>query len=338
MLLRLSIAVLGSAVFGLAPAQFDPLKNINWGTFKSGQHSQVKDPMVRVLNNEAELQSYWAKAMGDSPNSAPAGTNWMKDQLIAIHLGQRNTGGYSVRVESIERTRAGEITVAYTEFTPVKGSQNLQAMTSPWVLTRMERKAGNLVFKKLTREARSPIVSRGCGCCSACTWSSGPLEEILPAHRELPGPGQRDVWWRTVNQGSRSGIVTYGTSVIRSPEELARYWLLHAGDERLPWDPDRFDWRREQLLAVHLGRMPSAGYEMVLDSLERTGQATITVRFTVVYPSTPMPIGATPSSPYVLLRMDRTPDRFVLVRRNYLPTMDAGWGCACRCLSCKGHR
>ena len=171
------------------------------------------------------------------------------------------------------------------------------------------------------------------------TCSSGPPIELSPAYQELsPGPYRKDIWWRSVAQGTRSGIGSYGYRVIRNPTDLATYWRQHAGPEALPWDPDRFDWDREQLFAIHLGKMPSSGYEMVLDSIERSGIATITVRYTVVYPALPQPFGASPSSPYALIRMDKLPDRFIMVRRNFLPSANGDYGCNCRCGRCRDHR
>lgn len=343
MSLRIPIAVvvaIGSIAAGYG--QFDPLHNIRWGTFKEGAYSQAKKPFARVIVNEADFQRYWAQNMGESPNAAPRGIDWMKEQLIAIHLGERNSGGYSVRVDSIKRTRAAEITVEYVELTPRKGSINTQALTSPWVLTRMDRVAGNIVFTKSNRTATSSIQAVGCGCCSLCTLSAGSPFVLSPSLRGGRTPwdrgSDREVWWRELESGETSRVTANGLTVIRSGLELANYWSRHSGSSRMPWNEGHFDWRREQLVAIHIGTMGMPGHRIHVDSLERTGPRTMTLRYTVVYPAEPQRGIARMTSPFTLIRMEQSSDIIIPLRRNILPTMAEGKECPCSCGRCRSHR
>jgi hypothetical protein len=331
------LLVVAGAAIALGQGSFNPLDIIRWSTFKSGQYSETKKPLTRVINNEAEFQTYWTQNMGERPSDAPRGVDWNKEQLLAIHLGERNTGGFTVRVNAIKRTRAAEITVEYLELTPPKGSINTQAITSPWVLAKMDRSPGTISFKKSTRTAQTPI--RLGGCCNRCTCSSGPdVEVLVPIHRDFPNPFgrpyERNVWWREYDCGEQSLISGYGVTIMRNLNDFGGYWMRHSGQQNTPYDREPIDWMREQLIGINLGKTAGPGYRMYVDSVERTRPNEITIRYTVIIPPVNPPLVTRVSSPYAVLRIERNTDNIVLVRRNFLPS--SGGGCNCRCGRCYG--
>ena len=146
-----------------------PLK---YRTFNSGVHSNIQHSGLRVLNNDAEFQSYWAQLTGSAAN-APRGIEWGKELLIAINLGTRSSGGYQVYVERIDRPKPNDIVVHYVESQPAPGSVNTAVMTSPWVLVRMDRAGGNIQFQGRVTKSRviqiAPPAKCGCTCgCGCC--------------------------------------------------------------------------------------------------------------------------------------------------------------------------
>lgn len=341
--MRFPLAVF--AVLGLlapAYAQFGsgPLDVVRWSPFKSGASSTAKSPFARAIVSEADFQTYWARFQGEPPQNAPRGIDWNKEQLVAIHLGERSTGGYEVRVLSMARSHAAEITVEYAEITPAKGSMTTQSLTSPWVVVRMDRAAGSLNFKKTVRSAPPPIAAPACGCCAQCTCFAGPPIEILrPLAIELPNPYanafDRRVWWQEWDSGEYCEIPGFGSTIMRNVADMGQYWMRLTGQNKTPWDRPAVNWGREQLLAINVGKTQGSGYRVYIDSVERTRSNEITVRYTVVIPP-PSAVVQRVSSPYAIIRMERSTDRIVLVRNNVQPY--GGYAaCACRCGRCRGH-
>jgi hypothetical protein len=325
------VALIG-ALAALSSAQFDPLHTIKWSTLQSGQHSRIERPTTRVLNNEAELQAYWRDAMGESPTAAPRGIEFGKEMLLAIHLGDRPTGGYKVHVQSISRTRAAELTVEYVETEPAPGSANIQVRTSPWTLVRMERSAGNLNFRKRTQTSRYAVLPAppACGCCSACGCGShGPP----PVYGN---PYDRPVRFDVMDEGEFSQIPWPGVTILRNEDDLRSYWVRNEGHPRYPARFDDVDFRREQLVAVNVGQLKGTGYRVYVEGVEQSSLGERTVRVLVVYAAIQPPILLRHASPFVVLRMDRSPDAVVLAKRNYQPSLGGDRHCGCRCPRCWG--
>ena len=101
---------------------------------------------------------------------------WGKEALIAIHIGPRDSEGYSVEVEKIQRTKPNETCVYWNELTPRRGRAKGKA-TSPWTIVRVDRPGTRITFSGGEREAGRPggiqvIGYPGykplCSCCEAC--------------------------------------------------------------------------------------------------------------------------------------------------------------------------
>lgn len=173
--LRGFLGAMAAILVATAVAQFGyGLQGVNYRTFDSGVISRITTPRQQVINNEAELQSYWLQHTG-SALSAPRGIEWGKELLLAIHVGSRPSSGYQVYVESISRPTPNDLVVRYVESQPPKGMLNAAMMTSPWVLVRVERAGGNFRFQGRVQQSSvivlgSPQHSNcgckcGCGCC-----------------------------------------------------------------------------------------------------------------------------------------------------------------------------
>lgn len=319
-----------------------PLDIVRWSTFKNGTQSQVERTLTRVIVNEADFQTYWAHAMGERPHLAPRGIDWVKEQLIAIHIGQRSSGGYGVRVQSIKREQSSNLVIEYVETTPAKGSMNTQAITSPWVLIRMDRVAGIPVFRGRVETARTPVSGgRNCGCCTRCACLVGPPVVIVPpAYINFPDVNGRPfnprVWWREFDSGEVSQIPSFGITTMRTIADMGKFWMRHTGANRTPWDKAPIDWQREMLVAINLGKQAGPGYTMFIDGVERTRPGEVTVYYTLASP--PVKPAVTPyvSSPFAILRLEKLTDQIKIVRRNVQPYVYTG-SCACGCANCRGR-
>jgi hypothetical protein len=154
----------------------------NWRTFKQGAFSNADQYGTYVMETEGVWQKYWANVVGGKAADAPKTINWASEKLVAINLGRRPNSGYELYVRSVERGRANEIVVYVVERTPIPGMMYAQVVINPWIVIKMDRAAGNIVFKKETVDGSnlgggSRIVQLGqdgdccngpCRCCSGC--------------------------------------------------------------------------------------------------------------------------------------------------------------------------
>lgn len=336
-------AILGILVT-CAQAQygFGPLDIVKWSTFDSGQNSQAKGLLTRVINNEAEFQAYWSKYQGQAPYTAPRGIQWGKEMLIAIHIGERSTGGYKVHVDSIKRERSSELVLSYVETTP--SGPTTQALTSPWTIVKMDRTAGNPVFRKRTQKERSIEVTKGCGCCTKCTYHE-PLSYDLATQIRLDADLNRihtpnGMWWRELDSGDNGRAIGFTWRISRTPENFTQVALNLTGREPSGRDLRSVDWDREQVLALALGRMPGPGYSLRIDSVDRVGPTRVQIRYTVIQPPIGPAVVTNVSNPYAFIRMDRTRDldRIEWIRRNFKPYLYTGApSCDCKCKSCRAR-
>lgn len=100
----------------------------------AGHHSGVTVASHRVLRDTAAWDTFWQEARTPAPRSF----NPDREQAVAVFVGERRTGGYTVRVESAG-PEAGRVVVTYRESPPPRGSMVTQALTSPWALVVMPR-------------------------------------------------------------------------------------------------------------------------------------------------------------------------------------------------------
>lgn len=126
-----------------------------WRSFKWGDVSAIGSAEQKVLATEAAWQSYWARLSGDpaAAKQAPKGIKWNEEMLIAITLGERRSGGYSVFVEKLEQKDPRNLVVRYVEQTPNPDSMTVQMITRPYVVIRVRRTASAISFAKRTQAA-----------------------------------------------------------------------------------------------------------------------------------------------------------------------------------------
>lgn len=97
-----------------------------WSLDQSG----VFEPRAAVIRDDGAWLKLWSQIGQRSPGRLPAGA-----MAIAIHLGQRKSGGYGVRILGIE-TATDAIVVGWRETEPPPGAMVTMALTSP-VLVRL---------------------------------------------------------------------------------------------------------------------------------------------------------------------------------------------------------
>lgn len=100
-----------------------------------GANARVDDPTVRVATTTAELGEIYRLAYGNqTPIPTPAPLSG--ETAVAVFMGQRTSGGYSISVERVAAS-GSTLNVTVRLKAPEAGMLTTQALTSPWVLVKV---------------------------------------------------------------------------------------------------------------------------------------------------------------------------------------------------------
>lgn len=214
----------------------------------------------------------------------PRLVDWSKDRVIIVHLGQRNTGGFSLEVQSFLKglDLIGNLTVY--ENKPRRGVLTSQALTSPFLVLAVDR---------MIPDFRLKIVDN--------PNNLGPGPGILPPGGGivLPMPPLRNGW----------AMYCVGSNGISRGNDLA---LLDSRESFSVWSARcmgnanaiRCDvnFSREQLYGFSLGRINGSFMISVTDVQIRRGVATIQYSLVPTLNGT----NGGGCNPFALIRLDRS--------------------------------
>jgi len=248
----------------LACAQRGINDGIVWRPYASGTNSLITEARTTVIQNQGALDNYYRQNTGQS---APTDINFSNYLVLAVNLGQRNSGGYSVIFRNVERTAPSEITVTYQENKPAAGAVTASVMTSPFAIVTVERANAVGSFKFVKRDGVAG------GIINLATWRTYQCD--------------------TMNGGPKERL-----DVIRSQREFQDYWGA-VGTGNTPTD---VDFSREMLVAIHLGPRPTTGFEVMFDRLDPV-QGGFLLCYLEKAPSEGQHVTSTRTSPYVIIRM-----------------------------------
>jgi hypothetical protein len=103
----------------------------------SGAISELTTQQVLAVPDEAT----WAKVrerLVFASNDQPQPVDFAAERVVVVALGQRPTGGYSVRVESVAE-RGGVLEISAVEEAPGPSCLTTQALTQPFVVIAVAR-------------------------------------------------------------------------------------------------------------------------------------------------------------------------------------------------------
>lgn len=93
----------------------------------------------RMVSNREQLISLWQQAYGSQLSVPPVPElDFRRETVVALFLGTKSSGGYGVRVIDV-RDEQGELYLDLQFTEPGPGSITTQALTSPWLIVRVQR-------------------------------------------------------------------------------------------------------------------------------------------------------------------------------------------------------
>ena len=142
----LTLSALGpGASQAQAPVQSSPQ---TW----AGQHSGVAAFAAAVVRDEGEWRALWSGLRSEAAPPMRAG----QDLGVVVYLGLRNTGGFAVEIESVEREGTLTIVTVRTK-EPARGSFVTQVLTTPYVLARIADDGAPVAFRRAAEDEAALI-------------------------------------------------------------------------------------------------------------------------------------------------------------------------------------
>ncbi|MCD0171115.1 protease complex subunit PrcB family protein [Deinococcus sp. 23YEL01] len=143
---------------GTPPAVSLPGAAVTFTEIATGSQATVTGLSVQTARTDAEARALYAAAYGRQTGvPTPAALNG--STLVGVFLGQRATGGYSVKVTGAS-VSGGTLTVAVQVRAPAAGSFTTQAITSPWAIVRVP---GSFSTVNVVDETGQPLRATGSG-------------------------------------------------------------------------------------------------------------------------------------------------------------------------------
>lgn len=104
-------------------------------------------PAELVLRDDAALAAAWKTANAGTVGSPAPSIDFASQMVVLVALGERRTGGYTVRIDSVSRDAGGAL-VRYTATSPGPSCMTAQMITAPVIAVAVPRVDGTVRFQR----------------------------------------------------------------------------------------------------------------------------------------------------------------------------------------------
>lgn len=116
-----------------------PASALEFVTLARGSHSGITAPTAVLITDQKSWEAHWKRhASIFVPPPPPPPVDFGAASVVALHLGERRTGGYAVNVTAVKRAD-GALTVTARESRPAPGAAVTMALTQPYHIIRLDR-------------------------------------------------------------------------------------------------------------------------------------------------------------------------------------------------------
>jgi len=128
---------------------------VSMTAIEEGSYSGIEDARQVAIRTEAEWHAFWRRHTSNTqPPRAPPAVDFSAEMAVCVFMGTQSTGGYSIRIKSIEQGASG-LSVS-CETTSPRGGLTTQALTQPYHMVRIASSDAPLEF--VVNEAAPPPV------------------------------------------------------------------------------------------------------------------------------------------------------------------------------------
>jgi hypothetical protein len=116
---------------------------ISFKVIKQGSNNGIKEKRAIVIRSQSQWDALEKRMFPHDEDSLPS-INFNKHMAIAVFAGEKNTGGYSIKVDDI--TEHGAIEVDILETSPGKNCIVTQALTQPYQIVSLKKSTKSVSF------------------------------------------------------------------------------------------------------------------------------------------------------------------------------------------------
>lgn len=148
--LTISVFIFFSCGLGINKKS-EPLNQsiITFETLAQDFYGGMTESKFMTIKNKKDLDTlYNLINTGKIPKSETPKINFDKETVVALFLGERTSGGYSIWVENVLSVN-NIITINYKIKTPKRGEMVTSVMTQPYYIIKIPKVINELVFRQL---------------------------------------------------------------------------------------------------------------------------------------------------------------------------------------------
>lgn len=120
--------------------------DISFVTIEEGSYGGEKTKKQITIKTQSAWQNEWtAMKRGESPTPTLPLVDFDRYMLVAVFMGERNTGGHGIAMTKITETNTG-LVVAVNEVSPGNGCMVTQALTQPYHVVQIPKSNKPVTF------------------------------------------------------------------------------------------------------------------------------------------------------------------------------------------------
>ncbi|MFO7781203.1 MAG: protease complex subunit PrcB family protein [Spirochaetia bacterium] len=125
-------------------------ESVRFSVLASGANAAQQERLAATATSQGELEKLWSRvARTRIPQPEPPEVRFDSQTAVAIFMGQRPSGGYSIEVDAACRVDAsGTVNLCYTAYEPPEDAIVTMALTSPYAFVIIDEPAADVVVHR----------------------------------------------------------------------------------------------------------------------------------------------------------------------------------------------
>src|SRR5689334_21222345 len=120
----------------------------------AGTYSNIRTPKNVVIRDQKTFSAVWKEHIGMGETPMPK-VDFKKYDVIAVFIGPKPTGGFSVKIDDVKRGKTDAVVIA-TLAKPGPGTSTTQAFTYPYAMKAVPKLPATVNFTIREQDAPPP--------------------------------------------------------------------------------------------------------------------------------------------------------------------------------------
>src|SRR6187399_290457 len=125
--IKLTLFLALSAIIAVAAESGESSKSVKLRELAKGGFSGIQRPTQLVVTNKQQWEKVWTEHSAGRTQQPLPEVNFEKETVIFVTLGQKRTGGYTIKIDAAEKS-GDKIIVHTSSKGPAKGAMTTQAI------------------------------------------------------------------------------------------------------------------------------------------------------------------------------------------------------------------